>query len=197
VSSAPEHLRVLVAVEVYGALDRLIGMLGELGHDAVGKAVAVGEVAREIRENDPHVALVKLHADDEHALDLIDELVQEADCAVIALLEVERPEFIGRAAERGIFGYVQPVTPEAIQSALEVAVRRHADLRRLNDEVEQLESALARRAVIERAKGILMERHSLDERAAFNLLREHARSSNTKIVDLARSVALGQQLLPR
>jgi response regulator NasT len=63
--------------------------------------------------------------------------------------------------------------------------------------VEQLEGALDRRAVIERAKGILMERHSLDERAAFEMLRTHARSSNRRLVDIARAVNEGHALLPR
>ena len=49
--------------------------------------------------------------------------------------------------------------------------------------------ALERRAVIERAKGILMERHGVDEREAFELLRDHARSSNRRVVDVAQSRA--------
>ena len=74
-------------------------------------------------------------------------------------------------------------TPDAVQSALEVAMRRHADSARLAAAVDQLENALERRAVIERAKGILMERHSVDERAAFELLRAQARSSNRSVVE--------------
>jgi AmiR/NasT family two-component response regulator len=50
--------------------------------------------------------------------------------------------------------------------------------------------------VIERAKGILMERHSLDDRDAFELLRSHARANNRKLVDVARAVAEGHLLLP-
>ena len=48
--------------------------------------------------------------------------------------------------------------------------------------------AFARRAVTERAKGILMERHSLDEQQAFNMIREQARRTNQKIVDVAEAL---------
>jgi AmiR/NasT family two-component response regulator len=191
------RLRVLVADEDHRALDNLTSMLTELGHEVTARAVSVRELSREINENHPDVAMVKLHGDEDHALDLIDELVQEADCAVLALMEVERPEFVGRAAEMGLFGFVSPATPEAIQSEIEVTMRRHGELRKLSEEVDQLESALARRAIIERAKGILMERHSVDERDAFEMLREHARSSNLKLVEVARSVATGHRLLSR
>jgi AmiR/NasT family two-component response regulator len=64
-------------------------------------------------------------------------------------------------------------------------------------EYHDLEGAFGRRAVTERAKGILMERHSIDELAAFEMLREHARSTNRKLVDVASAVVDGHRLLPK
>ena len=63
--------------------------------------------------------------------------------------------------------------------------------------MDQLESALERRAVIERAKGIMMERHGLDERAAFELMRDHARGQSRRVVDVALAVVDGHALLPK
>jgi response regulator NasT len=111
-------------------------------------------------------------------------------------MEVPQPEFINRAAKRGIFAYVQPVTAETVQGALEIALRRHADIERLTTEVDVLEGAIQRRAVIERAKGILMERHSVGDREAFEMLRTHARANNRKLVDVAGAVVEGHLLLP-
>jgi response regulator NasT len=51
--------------------------------------------------------------------------------------------------------------------------------------------------VIERAKGILMERHMIDDRAAFAMLRDHARNRGRKVVDVATAVVEGHPLLPR
>ncbi|MGZ4200961.1 MAG: ANTAR domain-containing response regulator [Thermoleophilaceae bacterium] len=195
--SLPSGLRVLVADEDHEALDHMSRLLGGLGHTVVARAVGVDEVSVQIKEDEPEVALVKLHDDDEHALELIDEIVEESSCPVIALMEVPEPDFISRAAERGIFAYVQPVTAETVQGALEVAVRRYDDVERLNEEVQQLHGALDRRAVIERAKGILMERHGIDDRQAFELLRSHARANNRKLVEVARAVGDGHLLLPR
>jgi response regulator NasT len=190
-------LKVLVADEDYEALDSVAELLKGLGHTVCARAVGVAEVSRQIDEDEPDVALVKLHDDDDHALELIDEITDESQCPVLALMEVPEPEFISRAAKRGIYAYVQPVTAETIQGALEIALRRYAEVERLSSEVEQLEGAIQRRAVIERAKGILMERHSLDDRDAFELLRSHARANNRKLVDVARAVAEGHLLLPR
>jgi AmiR/NasT family two-component response regulator len=197
VEGKAKRLKVLVADEDHAALDTVARLLHDLGHEVCARAVGVGEVASQISRDQPEVALVKLHDDDEHALDLIDEIVEDADCPVIALMEVPESDFISRAAEHGIYAYVQPVTAETVQGALEVATRRHADNERLSDEVGELEGALQRRAVIERAKGILMERHSLDDRAAFEMIRSHARANNRKLVDVARAVSEGHLLLPK
>jgi AmiR/NasT family two-component response regulator len=196
-TDGPKGLKVLVADEDHAALDTVAKLLHGLGHKVSARAVGVNEVSREIDDDEPDVALVKLHDDDEHALELIDEIVDESACPVIALMEVPEPDFISRAAKRGIFAYVQPVTAETVQGALEIALRRHADVERLTGEVEVLEGAIQRRAVIERAKGILMERHSLGDREAFELLRSHARANNRKLVEVAGAVAEGHLLLPR
>ncbi|MGZ8636581.1 MAG: ANTAR domain-containing response regulator, partial [Actinomycetota bacterium] len=77
----------------------------------------------------------------------------------------------------------------ALQSSLDIVLSRFA-------EYHSLEGAFARRAVIERAKGILMERHAVDERHAFELLRDQARRTNRKITDVAEAVFIGVRLLP-
>jgi response regulator NasT len=42
-----------------------------------------------------------------------------------------------------------------------------------------------------------MERHSVDETAAFDMLREQSRSTNRKLVDIASAVVDGYRLLPK
>ena len=116
---------------------------------------------------------------------------------MIALLDREDSEFVAQAAERGIFAYARQETADSIQSAIEIATRRWNEQRELTAQVERLENALERRAVIERAKGILMERHNLDDRTAFQRVREHARSTNRTVVDVAAAVAEGHALLPK
>jgi response regulator NasT len=191
-----QGLRVLAADEDEDALRGTAQILRELGHEVTEFAIGTAEVAEAIAREDPDVSVVVVHRDDEHALGLIDEIVSFSTGPVVALLDQEDPGFIRDAADRGIHAYARPITPDAVQSALEVAIRRHAEQSKLTEAVGQLENALERRAVIERAKGVLMERHSADERAAFELLRAKARSTNRSVVDLAKAVLDGHSLLP-
>jgi AmiR/NasT family two-component response regulator len=191
-----EGLRVLVADEDAAALDRLAGLLHDLGHTACAYAVEVAEVAERVVSDDPEISIVVLHRDDDHALALIEEICAYASGPVIALMQREDPEFTARAADRGISAQAKPDDPDAVQSAIEVSLRRHAEVERLEAKVDQLEGALARRATIERAKGILMERHGVDDRTAFERLRTHARTERRRVVDVALAVAEGNLELP-
>jgi len=190
-------LRILVADEDEPALEALAGVLEQLGHVVTPFAVSVAEATEIIAREDPDVAFVAVHEDDEHALALIGEAVEFASGPVIAQVPRGDPQFFARAAERGISAWVDSNAPEAVQAAIEIAVRRYREASKLADKVEQLETALQRRAVIERAKGILMERHGADDRGAFELLREQARSSSRPVVDVAQAVLDGHALLPR
>jgi AmiR/NasT family two-component response regulator len=181
-------LRVLVADEDKPALDGVAAILRSLGHEVVARATSPAGASEAIAEEDPQVAMVKLHSDDDHALDLIEELIEVGGCPVVALLEKEDPDFVARAAERGIIAYAQPVNEENVKSSLEIAVRRFAELSELGDAVGKLEDAIARRATIERAKGILMERHGISDREAFEMLRTEARSNNRRVYDVASDV---------
>jgi response regulator NasT len=182
------RLRVLVADEQPAPLEQTADVARSLGHDVVAVELAVSNAARAIQQQSPELAIVCLHKDEEHALDLIEQIVEKASCPVIVQGNGDDPDFAARAAERGVFAYTAPVVPDALQAAIEVAVRRFEELEELAEQVENLEGAIRRRALVERAKGILMERQGIDERAAFELLRERARSSNRTLVEVAESV---------
>jgi len=187
---------VLLADEDEAALVPTARLFEGLGHRVLAYAVSVEQAAQHVTHDDPDLAVVVLHHDDDHALELIDELSGYARGPVIALLEGNDPAFLAAAAERGINAFAQTDEPDAVRAVIEVALRRHAETTRLSEQVEQLSGALERRGTIERAKGILMERHRVDERAAFGLLRDHARGRNRRVVDVARAVLEGHGLLP-
>jgi AmiR/NasT family two-component response regulator len=189
-------LRIVLADRDPGALKITAGQLRDLGHTPSEIAVDLREAAEAIARDDPDVAIVVVYEDDGHALELIEEMAEYAWGPVIALLDREDATFVARAAESGIYAYARQDTTESIQSAIEVAIRRWRERQELGEQVARLEGALERRALIERAKGILMERHGIEARAAFDLIREHARSNNRTVVDVSAAVAEGHQLLP-
>jgi AmiR/NasT family two-component response regulator len=191
------NLTVLLADEDEATLTKLGQVLQDLGHEVTPFAVSVQEAADLIVREDPDLAIVVVHQDDDHALALIAEAVETASGPVIAQLRGrDDMDFIARAAEHGISAFMESSDPREVQASIEVTIRRYREAARLTEKVKQLETALERRAVIERAKGILMERHAIDDKAAFQRMRDHARSGNRRVVDVAQAVVEGHALLP-
>jgi AmiR/NasT family two-component response regulator len=182
------RLRVLITDGLAPRQEEVTRTVTSLGHDVVGADPSLnGDHATS--SEPPDVALVIVGENSDEALDLIRTIVREAASPVIAILDVQDRAFIDRAARIGIFSYIaHPGDLEEMQSSIDIALQRFA-------EYHALEGAFGRRAVTERAKGILMERGSLDEQQAFHLLREHARRNNRKVVDVAGSILESHRLL--
>jgi len=183
------HLRVLIANEKRERLEKVAQFVARLGHDVIARDIYVREVAAVTARERPDVALVGLGSSSDHALQLISEIVREAFCPVIALLEHRDTAYVNEAATRGVFAYiVADGDPEELQSAIDITLRRFA-------EYQNLQGAFGRRAKIEQAKGILMARHQTNEDKAFELLREHSQSSGRKLIDVAEAVVESHLLL--
>ena len=185
-----EHLRVLIANERRDRLALVAPIVAALGHEVIAREVEVNDVGAVTARERPDVALVGLGESSDHALTLIEKIVRESACPVIVLLHAPDPDFVKEASKRGVFAYITDADAMDWQSSIDIVLRRFA-------EYHDLEGAFGRRAVTERAKGILMERHSIDEHAAFAMLRDHARSVNRRMVDVASAVVDGHALLPK
>ena len=164
--------------------------MATLGHEVIAREVEVNDVGAVTARERPDVALVGLGESSDHALILIEKIVQEAACPVILLIHAPDPEFVQEASKRGIFAYIIDGDSSELQNSIDIVLRRFA-------EFQDLEGAFGRRAMTERAKGILMERHSIDETAAFEMLRHHARAGNRKLIDMANAVVDGHAMLPK
>jgi AmiR/NasT family two-component response regulator len=185
-----DHLRVLIANERRDRLALVAPVVIALGHEVIAREIEVSDVGPVTARERPDVALVGLGDSSQHALELIDKIVHEAACPVIILLHAPDPSFVKEASKRGVFAHISDADVEDWQGAIDIVLRRFA-------EFHDLQGAFGRRATIERAKGILMERHTIDETAAFDMLRDQSRTTNRKLMDLATAVVDGHRLLPK
>ncbi len=184
-------LRVLLANERAEHLEQTALVVARLGHVVTARETDIAAVAELTEIGIFDVAIVSVGEDTAHALDLIGRIVREANCPVIAILDVEDAAFIHQAAKRGVFAYItaSEARDDQLASSIDVVLARFA-------EFHDLEGAFGRRAITERAKGILMERHGIDEDLAFLLLRDQSRTTNQKLIDVAQAVLDARALLP-
>jgi response regulator NasT len=173
----PHHLKVLVADERQKYLEPVTAAVRDLGYEVIAHEVAIAKVGKATLEHRPDIAIVALHEDTEHALELISEIVDEAVCPVIALADDASRDFVHAAAERGVFAYIDSTKETELQGAIDVALQRYRQFAKLLH-------AFERRARIERAKGVLMERHELGAQEAFERIRAEARGARRPLIDV-------------
>src|SRR6187455_332388 len=114
-------LRVLVTDGPGVRLDQVTRTVAELGHDVIARESSLPDVARLTAVEHPAVAIVIVHEGPAKALTLIDRIVHEAACPVIAVLDVQDRAFINEAAKRGIFAYLSGgEDAQEMQSAIDI-----------------------------------------------------------------------------
>lgn len=138
-----EHLRVLIANERRDRLALVAPIVASLGHEVIAREVDVDDVGPVTARERPDVALVGLGESSQHALTLIERIVQESACPVIVLIHEPDPAFVKEASKRGIFAYITDADMDW-QSSIDIVLRRFA-------EYHDLEGAFGRRALTERA----------------------------------------------
>jgi transcriptional regulator with GAF, ATPase, and Fis domain len=98
-------------------------------------------------------------------------------------------------ATPGVFDPMNVRVGQALADVATIGLLHERSMRRGEILNEQLQTALTNRVIIEQAKGKLAERLGLDMDQAFGLLRDHARSRNLRLSDLARAFVDGTQLI--
>jgi response regulator NasT len=185
----PTRLRVLVSGEPGERFDEVTRTLAGLDYDVTERDPFLAGFARTTWTERPDLAVVIVSRVTPAASQQIDRIVCGVKCPVIVVSGMRDRRSVTESVKRGIFAFVADGhDPQEMQSVIDIALRRFA-------EYHDLEGAFGRRAITERAKGVLMERNNLDERQAFSLLRDRARRTNRKLVDVAESVLTSRPLL--
>ena len=116
-------------------------------------------------------------------------ILDERPIPIVMLTAYGQDELVSRAVEAGVFGYlVKPFREQDLLPAIQAARARHEELQALREEAESLAEALAARKVIERAKGLLMEKERLTEDEAFARLRKASQASQRPLKVIAEAV---------
>jgi AmiR/NasT family two-component response regulator len=181
------RLRVLIVNEDPQRIDLLAEALIGLGHAVLVRDASLVH-GPETGDDPADVALVGRSNAARDPLEIVTQLVHDGSVPTVVSLASRDPRYVAQAARAGSYGAIVGTDGRDLQSAIDVAVERFRQYRLLQD-------AFSRRAVLEQAKGILMARHGIDEDAAFELLRRHARQKSKKVGEIAAALVESHLLL--
>ena len=183
------RVRILVAEdETIIRLD-LVEMLGRAGLEVCAEARDGEEAVTLAREQEPDLAIMDVKMPRLDGIEAARRILDERPIPIVMLTAYGQEELVSRAIEAGVFGYlVKPFREQDLLPAISTARARHEELVELRDEAESLAEALAARKVIERAKGLLMEKEALTEAEAFARLRKASQVSGRSLRVVAEAV---------
>ena len=187
-SSQPPR-RVLVAEdEALIRLD-LVEMLREEGYEVVGEAGDGQEAVRLAEELRPHLVILDIKMPKMDGIEAASNIAGERVAPVVILTAFSQRDLVERARDAGAMSYlVKPFAKRDLVPAIELAVSRFAEVQALESEVADLSERLEARKLIERAKGILMDNHSLSEPESFRWLQRTAMDRRTSMKAVAQAV---------
>jgi response regulator NasT len=187
-------LRIAVADDEPDMRDYFRKSLSRLGHQVVVVAQNGRELVEQCRALKPDLVITDIKMPDMDGIDAATQLYRERPIPVILVSAFHDPELIARAGADHILGYlVKPIKQADLEPTIALAVRRFEQFEELRKEAADLRQALEDRKVIERAKGILMKRASLDEQEAFRRLQKLASEKSRKLVDIATMVLVAEE----
>jgi len=186
---APPRLRILIAEdETIIRLD-LRDVLERAGHEVCAEARDGEEAVALAHAEQPELVILDVKMPRLDGIEAARRILAERPIPIVMLTAYGQEELVARAVEAGVFGYlVKPFRETDLLPAIQTARARHAELEAMRDEAESLSEALATRKVVERAKGILMEREGLSENDAFVRLRRASQSSGRPLRVVAEAV---------
>ena len=170
--------------------------LREAGRVHVVRVDEMSHLLARIYTIDPDVILIDLENPSRDVLEQMFQVSRAVKRPVAMFVDQSDTASIEAAVDAGVSAYiVGGLQKERIKNILDLCISRFNSFARLRDELEHARTALEKRKVIDRAKGILMKARNLSEEAAYVLLRKTAMNENKKIAEVAQSVVTAAELL--
>jgi response regulator NasT len=187
-------LRIAVADDELDMRDYFKKSLSRLGHHVVGVAQNGRELIEHCKAQKPDLVITDIKMPDMDGIDAAVQIYKDRPVPVILVSAYHEPDLIVRAESDHILGYlVKPIEQADLEPAIALAMRRFEQFEALRREAADLRQALEDRKVIERAKGILMKRGSLDEPEAFRRLQKLASEESRKLIDIAQMILIAEK----
>lgn len=170
-------------------------MLSGLGYLVVGESGDATSAINLARELKPDLVIMDIRMPEMDGIEAAQTLTAEDVAPVLLLTAYSEPDLVQRATQAGVIGYlVKPVREAQLGPAIDVTLGRFREFRQLRTELGTVRDALEARKVIERAKGLLMERHGLTEAEAFRRIQKRSMDTRKSMREVAEAVLLANDM---
>lgn len=170
-------------------------LLEEMGHIVVGEA-ADGQRALELaRSMKPDVVIMDIKMPVMDGLDAAKIISEEKLAPVVLLTAYSQKDLVERAKEAGVYAYlVKPFQESDLLPAIEIAISRYLGQQDLQAALGDLEEKLETRKLVDRAKGILMDRYQMNEAEAFRRIQQQSMNQRRTMKEIAEAIIIANEI---
>lgn len=182
-------LRVLLVTDTDKPIGQLRNALVAAGHEVLDEVAATGALLRAVETQQPDVVIVDVDSPSRDSLEQLAMLHQHAPRPVVMFSADGDHQLIRAAVGAGVTAYVvDGLAPERLASIVQVALARFEQQLHIRRRLDDVQQQLLDRKLIDRAKGLLMEKRGMSESEAYAALRQQAMRQGAKLVDVARQI---------
>lgn len=190
-----ERTRVIIADDESLIRMDLREMLTNLGYLVVGEVADGRSAVNQARELRPDVVIMDIKMPDMDGIEAATVLTEERIAPVVLLSAYSQRELVQRARDAGVVAYlVKPYREEELTPAIEIALARFVEFQDMQKQVADLQEALETRKLVDRAKGILMDKQELTESEAFRKIQKMSMDNRKPMKDVAEAIILAHQV---
>jgi response regulator NasT len=188
-------IKVLIAEDEPIVRMDLRELLENQGYKVIGEA-SDGQSAIDIaRREKPDIVIIDIRMPGMDGIEAAKILTEEEIAPVIFLTAYSDKELVEKAKEVGVVAYlVKPFKETDLFPTIEVAISRFKEFLQLKQEVKDLKDALETRKLVDRAKGLLMDREGLKEHEAFRLIQKASMDKRKPMKEIAQAIILAYEL---
>lgn len=191
-----DDLSILVVDENRLRASVIEDALHEAGYASVVVVHEIFGLVRRIEETAPDVIVIDIENPNRDTLESLFQVSRSVQRPIAMFVDHSDRGMIEAAVEAGVSAYiVDGLKKERVKPILDMAIIRFKAFAKLRSERDDAKRALGDRKLIDRAKGILMQQRSVDEPAAYDLMRRAAMEENRRLADIAQSVVTAAGLL--
>jgi AmiR/NasT family two-component response regulator len=190
-----ERTRVIIADDEALIRMDLREMLTHLGYLVVGEVADGRSAVNQARELRPDIVIMDIKMADMDGIEAAKILTEERVSPVVLLSAYSQRELVDRAREAGVVAYlIKPYREEDLTPTIEVALARFREFQVLQQQVSDLQEALETRKLVDRAKGILMDKQGLSEAEAFRKIQKMSMDNRKPMKEVAEAIILAHQV---
>lgn len=190
-----DKLRIVIADDESIIRLDLKETLQRMGHQVVAEAGDGRTAVDLVRQHRPDLAILDVKMPELDGIDAAKEISGEELAPVLLLTAYSQQDLVERAMHAGVFGYVvKPFTESDLLPAMNVSIARFREFREIAEQADSLASALETRKLVDRAKGLLMDRHGLRENEAFRRIQQQSMNTRKSMREIAEAIIIASEL---